>query len=668
MTDFPDNALRAPRLFDTPAVPEALCPDDVLREFRRALQRCRDWLMARFEAGEPAHVLIEAHARNMDQVLLRAWRHLVAGHVEDISLVAVGGYGRAELHPFSDIDLLILRASRSPAPGEERVEHFVRFLWDIGLEVGHSVRTPAECRSQAEHDITIATNLMEARLLDGCANLYEEMCKLTDASQIWPIRAFFTAKWVEQQRRHAKFHDTSHNLEPNLKEGPGALRDIQTIAWVARRHFGAPALFDLVTHGFLTAGEHAELREAQHFLWQIRFALHLHTGRRDDRLLFDYQIALARRFGYVDEPHRLGVEQFMKRYYRTLMALRRLNEMLLELFQEAILYTGHATTIESINERFQARNGFLEVTRADVYRNTPQALIEMFLILQQRPDLKGVRATTIRLVREHRHLIDEHLRGDDRVRSMFLRIFRQQDRLTHELRRMHRYGVLAAYLPAFADIEGQMQYDLFHAYTVDEHSLFVVRNLRRFAVPEHAHEFPFCSALIARLPKPEVLYLAGLFHDIAKGRGGDHSALGATEAHSFCVRHGMSPYDTGIVAWLVRHHLLMSVTAQRRDITDPQVISTFAAEVGDQLHLDYLYLLTIADIRATNPNLWNDWKNTLLRDLYDATQRALARGLENPVARAEVIRERLEEARRIVLGRGLAAPRIEAVLAALGQG
>jgi len=395
------------------------------------------------------------------------------------------------------------------------------------------------------------------------------------------------------------------------------------------------------------------------FLWKVRFGLHQITGRREDRLLFDHQRTLAKRFGYTDHDHKLAVEWFMKDYYRTIQALSRLNEMLLQLLQEIILYENDRSPASPINRRFQVRKGFLEVTGNGIFRRYPFALLELFLVMQQHPEIKGVRASTIRLVRDHLHLIDDRFRQDIRARSLFMEIFRQPQGLTHELRRMNRYGVLAAYYPAFEHIVGQMQHDLFHAYTVDEHTLFVVRNLRRFSVPEMAHELPMCSRISGEIPKPELLYLAGFFHDIAKGRGGNHAELGADEAYDFLQLHGLSDYDCKLVSWLVRNHLLMSHVAQRRDITDPDVIHEFATQVGDRTRLDYLYLLTVADIRGTNPTLWNSWKDALFRDLYNAAKRALRRGLENPLHRDELIRDIKDKAASKLTGQGIDAQQLD---------
>jgi [protein-PII] uridylyltransferase len=413
--------------------------------------------------------------------------------------------------------------------------------------------------------------------------------------------------------------------------------------------------------GFLTREELKKLKSAQAFLWKLRFALHTLTGRREDRLLFDHQIQLAQMFGYEDATYTLAVEQLMQRYYRTVMDVSLLNEMLLQLFREAILQ--QTAPPIPLNARFQIRNDYLEVTNEEVFARNPSALLEMSVLMQQNPQLRGVRAETIRLVGSHLPLIDEEFRQNPRHHRLFLDILRAPLGVTHELRRMNLYGILGRYMPAFGRIVGRMQYDLFHAYTVDAHILFVVSNLRRLAMPKYDEELPALSRIMQSLPKPEVAYLAAMFHDIAKGRGGDHSDLGAVDAEAFCLEQGLGRYDARMVAWLVRNHLALSVTAQKKDIADPMVIQDFARLVGDEMHLDYLYVLTVADIRGTNPRLWNTWKASLLEQFYEQVKGALRRGSEEPIDQEDLVGETQALARAQLTQRKLEAEAIDAVWA-----
>ncbi len=606
--------------------------DNPLPLFRQALKDGREHLKQRFFDNASAHFLVTSHAWLVDQLLVRAWsRHLsLLPPAARIALVAVGGYGRGELHPASDIDLMVLLDKEDVNKLRGFLETLLRFLWDMGLEVGHSVRTLKDCVREGKNDITVVTNLMESRLLHGDDELFERMRRAIHAAKIWPSKKFFAAKRKEQKDRHHRFDDTAYNLEPNIKDGPGGLRDIQMISWVTQRHFDTTALHDLVDRKFLSEEEYHTLIRGRNFLWLVRAGLHYVAGRREDRLLFDHQRTLAKHFGYADDHGILAVEQFMKRYYRTIKELSLLSEILLQHFEEAILYSGRKK-IKPINRRFQSHLGFVEVTHPRVFERAPFAMLEIFLILQQHPELKGVRADTIRLLRAHLPRIDSKFRKDLACRSLFMEILRQPRGITHELRRMNAYGVLGAYLPAFGKIVGQMQHDLFHVYTVDAHSLMVVRNLRRFTVPEFRHEFPLPSEIIQEVVKPERLYLSGLFHDIAKGRGGDHAVLGEEDVDSFSRLHNLSEYDTRFIKWLVRHHLVMSATAQREDISDPEVVRQFAQKVGDQEHLDNLYLLTVADMRGTSPTVWNTWKGRLLSQLYSATTRLLRHGIAEPI-------------------------------------
>jgi len=649
-------------IFDAEAFERALASAaNPLEAFRAALRNGRDRLREHYMAApRRAAQVVALHAWLVDSLLIRAWQHHFGSTLKRLpmALVAVGGYGRGELHPASDVDIMILLKRGSTAAAAP-IEVFVRFLWDLGLEIGHSVRSIRECVREAKSDVTVATNIMETRLLAGDAATFNKMRKLTHARKIWPSAKFFAAKRAEQAERHLKFDDTAYNLEPNIKEGPGGLRDIQTISWVTQRHFDTQALHELVEREFLSELEYRALVRGRDLLWQIRCGLHYLGGRREERLLFDHQRALAKLFGYRDRPGVLAVELFMKRYYRTIKELSLLNEILLQHFDEAILATGRPKIVP-INRRFQSHNGFLEVRNSRVFARTPFALLELFHLKQLHPELKGVRADTIRLVRANLRRINASFRNDLACRSLFMEVMRSPTGITHELRRMNAYGVLGRYIPAFGRIVGQMQHDLFHVYTVDEHELMVVRNLRRMTIAKHQHELPLASNVIQHVVKIERLYLAGLFHDIAKGRGGDHSLLGEEDAEAFCKLHEMSEYDTRLVKWLVRYHLTMSETAQRQDILDPQVVRRFAEHVGDKEHLDNLYLLTVADMRGTSPKIWNPWRDRLLSLLYHSTLHDLRVGVAKPLDLEARVKDLRTEVMRRLTARGVSRQAVEA--------
>ena len=623
-----------------------------LEIFRDAIKSGNDKLKMLFDQGETMTQLVKQRAGLIDFLLRQTWSRLIPEDA-DIALIAVGGYGRGELHPASDVDLLFLLGDIDNETLSDPLGTLLTFFWDIGLEVGHSVRTVQECVAEATLDITVITSLMEARPICGPKHLFEDLKRSITTDRIWPSDRFFEAKLEEQKKRYQKYDDTVSSLEPNLKECPGGLRDIQTIDWVVKRHFDANRMSDLVAHGFMTETEYWDLKFGQDWLWRVRFALHLHTGRCEDRLLFDYQKTLADEFGFQDDPAGLGIEKFMQQYYQTAIRISRMNEMLLQHFREVIVLKCHLDEPKPLNSRFQSRSGFLEVVDEQIFAKNSLAMLELFLVMEQHPELNGVRASTIRLIRDHRNEIDDKFRASPEARAMFMAILRQSQGITNELRRMNRYGILSRYIPAFANIVGRMQYDLFHVYTVDEHTLFVVRNLRRFKIAKHRNEFPLCSDIMERLYYPELLFLAALFHDIAKGRGGDHSMLGADEAYKFCRLHNLSDRDSQLVSWLVKKHLIMSMTAQRKDISDPEVIGEFAKIVGNPVRLDYLYLLTIADIRATDPKKWNNWKNSLLRELYNVTKQAMLRGLQNPQERDEIVQNKQAGALHLLKSDGI---------------
>ena len=579
--------------------------------------------------------MLRRQAALVDRQLREVW----ASHAmpRDVALAAVGGYGRGQLFPCSDVDLMILLSGPADASLARKIEHLIGTLWDIGLEVGHSVRTVDECLTLAAADITVQTTLLEARLLAGKRELYSRFVKRV-ADALDPAH-FLQAKLLEQQQRHMRYAET--NLEPNIKESAGGLRDLQTVLWIARGAGIGKSWSELARRGVITRAEVREIHQNEQFLQSLRIRLHYLAGRREDRLLFDFQTALAREFGLHDRPHRLASEQLMQRYYRSAQAVSQLTIFVLQNL-DARITPPRDKEYHPINERFGARDELLAARDERLFEREPSAILESFLLLQQHPELKGVSAPTLRALWRARRLINPAFRKNPRNRQQFLQLVRSPTRVERALRRMSQYGVLGRYLPAFGRIVGQMQHDLYHVYTVDEHILRVVRNVRRFSIPELAHEFPLCSRLMSNFERPETLYLAALFHDIAKGRGGDHSALGSADAHQFCRDHGLAREDVELVAWLVENHLVMSTTAQKQDIADPAVVQAFARRVADERHLAALYLLTIADIRGTSPKVWNAWKAKLLEDLFWTTRKQLT---GDSLSLASSLQARQDEAR-----------------------
>lgn len=591
--------------------------------YRQYIQQAKALISEKFHSGVDIQTVLHAHTYVIDNLLKDLWHTQTAAMKISTCVVAVGGYGRREMHPASDIDLLILLGGEPSSKCEDMLASFITQLWDIGLEVGHSVRTLKECSDNASRDLSIITNLLEARWLCGDRDIYHQMLEITSIDNMWSSQNFFQAKLREQEERYEKFGDSAYRVEPNLKEGKGGLRDIQMIGWVIKRQYGNLSLHELIEHELIDPAEYIDLQHGRAFLWEVRFVLHELTKRKEDRLLFDYQHELAIAFGHDSEDRNTVVEAFMQSYYKTITELERLTDVIIGALHDRIL-TKHHPVPTMLGEWYLKHGSLIGVKSPDVFVLYPTALLEIFLILQITPNTTGLTPETIRLIRLNSHRIDTKFRQQKRHRQIFIQILQQKSGITYIMRLMNRYGMLAAYIPAFANIVGRMQYDLFHAYTVDEHTLWVIRNLRHNSTGIGAKELPFCSEVFHRIPKPELLYLAGLFHDIAKGRNGDHSKLGAVDAYEFCREHGLSQLDSNLVSWLVYNHLLMSTTAQRKDISDPEVVKAFAEQVKDQNALDYLFLLTVADIKGTNPKLWNSWKSTLLHDLHRLTSNYLA--------------------------------------------
>lgn len=585
---------------------------------RAALAAERAALQQQFETGKLGRRLLHRLTLLIDRHLRLAWKsHRMP---DEIALVAVGGYGRGQLFPHSDVDILILLPASPDAALREKLEALIGTFWDIGLDVGHSVRTLDECLEVASADVTVQTNLLESRMITGNRDLYRRFTRKVQQS-IDP-KAFLSAKRIEQQERHSRHQET--NLEPNLKESAGGLRDLNTILWISRAAGLGRTWLELARRGFITRDEARAISRHERLLELLRIHLHYLAGRHEDRLLFDHQTTLAGQLGFATRANRRASERLMQRYYQTAKSVSLLNTILLQNLALRIAPPANRSVITPLNRRFVIRGELLSAPDPTLFERDPCAILEVFSLLQQHHGIKGIGAVTLRALWRARRRINPAARRDPHMHALFMDILRSPIRMIRELRRMHQLDILGRYIPAFGRITGQMQHDLYHVYTVDEHILKVVRNVRRFAVPELAHEFPLCSRLMSEFDKPELLYLAALFHDIAKGRGGDHSDLGKADALRFCKTHGLSQPDADLVAWLVEQHLVMSATAQKQDLTDPDVVRSFVQRVGDERHLVALYLLTVADIRGTSPKVWNAWKAKLLEDLFHATRRMLS--------------------------------------------
>jgi [protein-PII] uridylyltransferase len=621
-----------------------------LIEWRKSLEQQLDaWL----EAGESIRKVVHARTHAIDEALVQLWNLQHLGD-SSIALIAVGGYGRGELLPKSDVDVMILTHQPLSPDQEDQVSRFVTSLWDAGFEPGVSVRTLTEC-IQNTQDITVATSLVESRLITGDKSL--SLLPRRIVSDTWTDFDFYTKKMEEQAARHAQNHNTVYNLEPDIKNAPGGLRDINQIGWIAKRYYRVVRLYDLVHLGFISEFEYTELESCEDTLWLIRHHLHRITGRNENRLLFDYQRTIAERMHYTadetDHPNAI-IERFMRDYYRAAMRVSTFNEMLLAYFFETAiepkLQALSPPTVTPLNERFELVNHKISVRHHRVFSETPSAILELFFFMSSRDDIAGIRARTMRLLMLAANSINESFRESSTHKALFMAIIRGRHHLYETFQAMKRYGVLGRYLPAFGQIIGLMQYDLFHIYTVDMHTLILLRNLQRFSNPDFEETFSVVSFIYNRLDRKDIIYLAALFHDIAKGRGGDHSELGADDATVFCLSHGLTQREANIVAWLTKNHLLMSLTAQKKDISDPDIILDFAQKVGDMVHLNYLYVLTVADINATNPTLWNTWRASLLRQLYNQTRRVLHSGLDNPIDRQSWIDDTKQQASDLLAG------------------
>ena len=659
--DRPDE-----RLADRSAAPDAATPAaGSPAAIRAALSAVDAALAQRFDSDPNADIdrLLRARADAVDAQVRAAWQACI-DEAAPLALFAVGGYGRGELFPQSDIDLLVLADSEAQTAQAEQLGCFFASLWDAGLPVGHAVRSAEQC-TEAAADLSVLTAMLEARPLAAGAVAQMALQAAISPSQVWPAREFFIAKREELRLRHARYGDTADNLEPNLKEGPGGMRDVQTLHWMALRIIGTSDLESLVSIGQLGPDELTTLERERRTLSRLRFGLHLVARKREERLRFDYQKLLAERLGHVDNADNLAVEQMMQGFYRSAALVLRIGERLLQRFEEQIEGEAVPVPLDGVFEAFELRRDYIAARDAEWPRDASE-VFALFAAWAAHDEIRGLHSQTARALAEALSQVPSFVQAEPALRERFIKILRGPHPV-HALERMARLGVLGRWIPAFSKVSGRMQFDLFHVYTVDQHTLAVLRNLARFASGVADERFSIAHEVWPRLRKPELLLLAGLFHDIAKGRGGDHSELGGDDARVFCSTMGLSESDTALVEWLVRQHLLMSVTAQKQDIADPDVIHRFATKVADREHLDHLYLLTCADIAGTSPKLWNAWKDRLLADLYTATRLALRRGLEHPVAGAERAAETREAAQAMLAAFGARDDEIAALFARMPE-
>lgn len=616
-----------------------------------ALQQFKADLIEEFTHKDNILAITRKLVIYMDDLLVTLFHKHKLEQSNRICLIALGGYGRRELQLYSDIDVLLLHTDTLPKICRHRAELFIQDCWDIGLDIGHQITTVDACAELASKELSVISSLLDMHMLCGRSALMDELLYQIQPLHMWSSHDYFFAKQHEQNNRYKKYNETAYNLEPNIKYGPGGLRDLHILLAIGKRHFGIKKLADGIHHGFITDKEYEELIHCQQYLMSIRFALHILAQKNETRLLFDYQIKLAAFFGYHDNAQSLAIEQFMKAYFKVIKRTRELNDVVLQWFAETIVHQ-HTQLLIPLDNIFQLSNHYIEVRRTNVFETNPPALLQLFLWIAKCPDISGVRAGTIRLIRQNLYLITERFRSSAVVNDTFMAILKTGNNPYEALHRMSQYGVLGHYLDCFAAVTGQMQYDLFHVYTVEQHTLFVIRNIARFNHAHYAPQFPLAAQIMSKIPTHEVLYLAGLFHDIAKGLGGDHSELGAIEADKFALRHRLSNYDHQLLVWLVRHHLLMSKITQRQDIYDPKTIQNFCRLLPDSNYLDHLYLLTVADICGTNPALWNAWKDSLLKELYLATKQAMHQE-KILLNEAVLIQKRREQALQILLNDGV---------------
>ena len=561
---------------------------------------------------------LNQRSENTDKLIREAFKKTDLASINDFGIFSVGGYGRGELHPYSDIDLLLLSKTGLSKEEQKKIEKFISLLWDLGLEIGHSVRTLKQAKKQAREDVYTMTNMLEFRKIAGTDELHRMYLSIIDTKNLWRNKSFIQKKVQEQIDRHQSFNNTSYNLEPDIKSSPGGLRDIHTIDWLIKNSARNMSESDKLT-GALTTEERKELNKAKYWLWVIRYLTHLEANREEDRLLFEHQIPVAMKLFPSAKSSNQAAEKLMHRYYRSSLSISEINSTFIQSIRENYELTKFSRK-KKLDSNFFIKNNLIHLYEMEGFKRNPSLLLDLFIKLSENPDVKGIGSQTLRALKRDRDLINSDFRSKKQNILLFLKLLKSKRLLVTQLEKMKDLGILGRYLPEFGRITGQMQYDLFHIYTVDAHTLEVLRNMRWMTLGKSEEKFPLAAKIINKLPKLEILYIAGLYHDIGKGRGSDHSNLGKVIVRNFCKKHLFTKEDTKLIEWLVENHLLMSVTSQKKDLTDNSVVKEFAEKVSNVETLNYLYCLTVADVSATNPNLWNSWNASLLRQLYDRTK------------------------------------------------
>lgn len=631
-----------------------------LAYLNQQLDSFKQYQFQQFKNKVAVEQLIHARSDYFDQLLERLWYYFFpqSSLNHHVALIAVGGYGRRELHPLSDIDLLILSEQHLTKQQEQRVSQFITLLWDLKLQIGHSVRTLALCLEKAKEDLTIMTNLIESHFITGGKALFEKMKRVVLSNNLWSNESFFHAKLAEQQQRHARYHSTRYKLEPDIKNSPGGLRDLHTLLWITLKYFRVTSIDEIPQTHHITHEEFLTLQSCLHFLWRLRFALHSVIHRYDNHLLFERQLSIARLLGYHGSGN-APVEQMMKDYYRVVHNVNELNQMLIQVFSES-LFNQH-NTITHFNHDYQLKNNSIDLLNPGLFIQQPEKIIELFYLLTKHEQISGIHSNTVRQLRYARRHFHSLLCYNRQARSFFLQIIRHPNGIKYGLLRMHQYGILAIYIPGWKQINGLMQFDLFHTYTVDEHTIRVLMNIANYTTPSAIDHFPLCQQIYPTLSRPETLIIAALFHDIGKGKNGDHSKHGAIAAEQFAHLHDLSEKESQRISWLIKNHLLMSLTAQNRDIQDLNVIRHFATQVRSQQRLKYLLCLTVADVCATNETLWNTWKQNLLHTLYIQTLAVLNLGEQPLPKQRTIVRQNKQAALQLLQKENLNLQTIEAI-------